>query len=279
MEQLRGGTALVTGASGGIGRSIALALGREGMDVALSGRREDALASVADALRATGVRAAPLTADLADPGSVDPLVERAEAALGPLDVLVNNAGIEITSAFTRYTREELLEVVNVNLTAALLLTHRVVPGMVSRGRGHVVFLASTAGKVAPAYQAPYAATKAALIGLSQSLRNEYARSPVGFSAVAPGFVAGDGMYQRMVEQGHRSNRVIGETTVERVVERVIDAIKRDRPETVESGAPLRPLLAASQVSPRVMEWAVARVGANELFRGVAADRGRLDPGP
>jgi short-subunit dehydrogenase len=278
MEQLRGGTALVTGASGGIGRSIARALARERMDVAVSGRREAALDSLADELRATGVRAAPLTAGLDDLSTLDPLVDRTEEALGPVDVLVNNAGIEITSAFTRYTRQELLEVVNVNLCAALLLTQRVVPGMLSRGKGHVVFIASTAGKAGPAYQAPYAATKAALLGLSQSLRNEYARAPVGFSAVAPGFVAGDGMYQRMLERGHRSNRVIGETTVERVVERVIDAIKRDLPEVVESGAPLRPLLAANQVSPRVMEWALARVGANELFRRVAADRGRLDGG-
>jgi short-subunit dehydrogenase len=244
------------------------------MNVVVSGRREDALAAVAGELSALGVKARAVPADLSDLSQIDPLIEQSEAALGPIDVLVNNAGVEITSAFTSYTSEELTSTIDVNLTAPLLLTHRLVPGMLSRGRGHVVFISSAAGKVGPAYQEPYAATKAGLIGLTQSLRAEYLNAPVGFSVVCPGFIAGDGMYQRMVEEGSKSNRLLGETSTGKVTDRVIDAIRRDRPEVIETGAPLRPALAIGQLAPRLVERVAPHFGITELFRRVAASRGR-----
>jgi short-subunit dehydrogenase len=276
MEQLRGKTALVTGASGGIGRRIAHRLAKEGTNVAVSGRREEALAEAVGELRELGVEAEAIAADLGDLSQVDPLVERCEAALGPIDVLVNNAGLEGVGAFTAYSREELTSMVDVNLTAPLLLAHRVVPGMLERGRGHVVFVASLAGKVGPAYNEPYAATKAGLVGLNQSLRAEYRHAPIGFSVVCPGFVAGDGMFQRMADEGARSNPVLGETPIDKVADRVVEAIREDRPETIESGAPVRPLLALGQISPRLAEWLVERFGATEFFRRVAASRDRAD---
>jgi short-subunit dehydrogenase len=274
MRDLQGRTALVTGASGGIGTYIARALARAGMNVVASGRREDALASVVAELRGMGVRAEAVPADLSDLGQVDSLIDRSETALGPLDVLINNAGVENAAAFTQYTRDELTTMVDLNLTAPLLLTHAVVPGMLERDRGHVVFISSMAGKLGPAYQAPYAATKAGLIGLTQSLRAQYLDSPVGFSVVCPGFVAGEGMYQRMAAQGHVSNRLLGETTVEKVADGVVEAIHRDRPEVIESGTPIRPILALSQLAPRLVERVAPRTGATELFRGVAAEQGR-----
>lgn len=274
MKDLGGRNALVTGASGGIGKCIARALARAGMNVAVSGRREDALAVVADELRATGVKAESVPADLFDVARAEELIERTESALGPLDVLVNNAGVEYTSAFTNCTREELTSMIDLNLTVPLLLTHRVIPGMLERGRGHVVFISSLAGKLGPAYSEPYAATKAGLVGLNQSLRAEFLDAPIGFSVVCPGFVAGDGMYQRMVEQGVRSNRLMGWTKVERVAERTIDAIRRDRPEVIESGAPIRPILALAQLAPRTVERTVPRFGVTKIFRDTAVARGR-----
>jgi short-subunit dehydrogenase len=246
------------------------------MNVVVSGRREEALASVVDELRGLGVRAQAVPVDLFDLTRTDSLIDRSEAALGPLDVLINNAGVEYSAAFTQYTREELTSMVDLNLTAPLLLTHRVVPGMLARGRGHVVFISSIAGKLGPAYQEPYAATKAALIGLTQSLRGEYLEAPVGFSVVCPGFVAGDGMYQRMVEQGLVSNRLMGSTTTDKIAGKVVKAIRRNRPEVIESGAPIRPVLALNQVAPRLVERLVPRFGATELFRRLAASRGRAD---
>ena len=275
MRELRGRTALVTGASGGIGKHIAFALAREGMSVVISGRREDALASVVAELRGLGVEAEAAPADLYDLTQVDPLIDRAEAAHGPLDLLVNNAGVELTGAFTSYTHEELTSMIDLNLTAPMLLTHRVLPGMLSRGRGHVVFMASLAGKLGPPYEEPYAATKAGLIGLNQSLRAEYLKAPVGFTVVCPGFVAGDGMYQRLLDEGFLSNRLIGETSLEKLIPKVVDAIQNDRPEVVESGAPIKPMLALAQYAPRLVERMAPRFGVTELFRRVAGHRDRL----
>ena len=276
MKDLNGRTALVTGASGGLGTHIARRLAREGMNVAVSGRREDALAEVASELSALGVKSAAVPADLSDLNQVDALVEGVESALGSVDVLVNNAGVEAIGAFTTYTREELTSMVDVNLTAPLLLTHRLTPGMLARGRGHVVFIASVAGKVGPAFNEPYAATKAGLVGLTQSLRAEYLHAPVGFSVVCPGFIAGDGMYARMAEEGHRSNRMMGETTTEKIAGAVVRAIRDDRAEILESGAPLRPMLALAQLAPGLIERVAPRFGVTDLFRGVAAARGRID---
>lgn len=277
MKELHGRTALVTGASGGLGTHIAHALAREGMHVAVSGRRENALATVVAQLRGLGVRAEGVPVDLSDLGEIDSLIDRTEDQLGPIDVLVNNAGIEIASTFTHLSRAELTETIDVNLTAAMLLTHRVVPGMLDRRRGHVVFVSSAAGKLGPACQAPYAASKAALVGLNQSLRAEYAKEPIGFSVVCPGFVAGDGMYQRMLDEGFRSSPLVGQTTVEKIVDRTVWAIRHDVPEVVVTGAPVRPWLALGQIAPRLAEMAVARFGADGMLRQVAASRGRLDP--
>jgi short-subunit dehydrogenase len=164
--------------------------------------------------------------------------------------------------------------VDLNLTAPLLLTNRVLPGMLERGRGHVVFIASMAGKLGLAYVAPYVATKAGLIAATHSLRAEHMRGPVGFSVICPGFVSGDGMYQRMLDEGFSSNRLVGSTTIEKVADKVIDAIRRDRPEVIESGGPVRPLLALAQVAPGVVERLAPRIGLTELFRRVATSRGR-----
>jgi short-subunit dehydrogenase len=274
VKDLKGRTALVTGASGGLGRHIARGLAREGMNIVVTGRRENLLDVVAGELSELGVEARAVPADLSDLRQIDPLIERSEAALAPIDLLVNCAGVEITAAFTSYTREELTSVVDVNLTVPLLLTQRLVPGMLSRGEGHVVFISSAAGKLGPAYSEPYAATKAALIGLTQSLRSEYRSAPVGFSVVCPGFIAGDGMYQRMVEEGFKSNRLLGETTTEKVTDRTIEAIRRNQPEVIETGVPVKPMLALNQLTPGFVERLAPRFGITEFFRNVAVSRGR-----
>jgi short-subunit dehydrogenase len=274
MKDLRGRNALVTGASGGLGTHIARRLAREGMNVAVSGRREDALTLIAKELSGLGVKSEAVPADLADLDQIGSLVGRSEDRLGPIDLLVNNAGIEITSSFTGYAVGELRTVVDVNLTAPLLLTRLLTPGMLERGRGHVVFISSAAGKVGTAYQEPYSATKAGLVALTQSLRAEYLASEVGFSVVCPGFIAGDGMYQRMLESGFKSNRLMGETTVAKVTDKVIAAIVRDLPEVIETGAPIRPALALGQLAPRAVERIAPKFGVTELFGRVAAERGR-----
>lgn len=274
MRQLRGGVALVTGSSGGLGTHIARRLAREGMDVAISGRREEALRKLQPEIEALGVRCEAVPVDLSDRSSLPGLLERTQAALGPIDLLVNNAGIETIGAFTAHAPEELTESVEVNLVAPMLLSRLVLPSMLQRGRGHIVFMSSVAGKIGPAYNEPYAASKAGLIALTQSLRAEYIDAPVGFSVVCPGFIAGDGMYQRMAEQGHRSNRLMGETSIEKITEAVLRAIVKDIPEVVESGTPLRPMLAVQQLAPGIAERIAPRFGVTKFFGDVAAVRER-----
>ncbi len=246
------------------------------MNVAVTGRREDALNSVVAELRSLGVRSEAVTVDLNDLEQAEALIERSEKSLGPLDLLINNAGVEYASSFDQAPRSELLETVTVNLTAPMLLTRRALPGMLERGRGHVVFIASAAGKIGPAFEAPYGATKAGLIALTQGLRREYRKQPVSFSVVTPGFVAGDGMYQRMIEEGVRSNRLIGATTVERIANDVLDAVRRDLPEVVDTGAPARPGFALSQLAPRTTERLVTRIGVDKMFERTAQLRGRAN---
>jgi short-subunit dehydrogenase len=274
MRELTGRNALVTGASGGIGTHIAQALAGAGVNVGVAGRRGDALNAVVTELRALGVRAEALTVDLNELEQVEGLIERAEQALGPLDLLINNAGVEYSSRFDCAPPDELLETINVNLTAPMLLTRDVLPGMIERGRGHVVFMSSAAGKIGPAYEASYGATKAGLIALTQGLRREYRKQPVSFSVVCPGFVAGDGMYQRMVEDGVSSNRIIGATTVGRITRDVLEAIRRDLPEVIDTGGPIKPVLALSQLAPRTTERLVSRIGVDRMFERTAEMRGR-----
>jgi short-subunit dehydrogenase len=276
MRDLAGANVLVSGASGGIGPHLARAFARAGANIAVSGRRVDALEALVAELAGMGVRAESIPADLADPANAASLIDRSESALGPIDVLVNNAGVEFAGAFASQPPEELRATIEINLSAPLLLTRRVLPGMLERGRGHVVFVASLAGKAPTPYEAVYAASKAGLIGLTRSLRVEYRAAPVGFSVVCPGFVAGDGMYQRMVEQGVTSNRILGETTTDKVAAAVLDAIRHDRSQVIESGAPIKPLLAMGELAPRALERIVVAAGVGKIFRAAAAARGRAD---
>jgi short-subunit dehydrogenase len=276
MRDIAGRTALLTGASGGIGAKIAEALAAAGANVVLTGRRKDALDEVAQAVTARGAKAAVVPADLADFDAIDGLVTAAEAALGPIDILVNNAGLEYAAPFTEFTRDEITSLIDVNVTSPMLLTQRVLPGMLERGLGTVVFIASAAGHLPPAYASHYGASKAAVIALTKALRAEYADSAVNFSVVSPGFVAGDGMYQRMVDSGAKTPAALGTTTTEKVAAAVVRAIRRDLVEVVITGSPARAVDVLGAIMPKTHERLVATLGAHDAFREVARIRGRLD---
>lgn len=273
---IAGRTALLTGASGGIGQRIAAALGSAGANVVLTGRRKDALDEAASLVEAHGSKAAVITADLSDLDAIDDLVAAAEAPFGPISLLINNAGVEDTAPFTSLTREEITALIDLNVTSPMLLTHAILPGMLERGAGHVVFIASGAGHFPPAYAAHYAASKAALIALTRALRAEYADSPIGISVVSPGFVAGDGMYQRFLDQGAKKPLLIGTTTTDKVARAVVRAIETDAVEILITGSPARPLDALAPLAPKLHERLMARLGMHEPFREAARIRGRLD---
>jgi 3-oxoacyl-[acyl-carrier protein] reductase len=186
MFDLTGKRALVTGASGGIGREIAKALAAAGAKVALSGTRVAALEETKAAM--TGEGHPILPANLSDLDAVDKLVPDAEAALGGLDVLVNNAGMTRDNLFMRMKNEEWDEVLAVNLTAAFHLTRGVLRGMMKQRFGRIISITSVVGVAGNPGQANYAASKAGIIGMSKSLAQEVASRNITVNTVAPGFI-------------------------------------------------------------------------------------------
>jgi 3-oxoacyl-[acyl-carrier protein] reductase len=186
MFDLTGQTALVTGASGGIGGAIARALHDQGARVALAGTRTPALAALADEL---GTRAHPLTADLADPAAADHLLRDAEAALGHVDILVNNAGITRDALALRMKDEDWQAVLDVNLTAAFRLARAALRGMVRRRHGRIICITSVVGVTGNPGQANYAAAKAAMVGMAKSIAAEVATRGITVNCIAPGMIA------------------------------------------------------------------------------------------
>jgi 3-oxoacyl-[acyl-carrier protein] reductase len=185
MFDLTGKTALVTGASGGIGGAIARGLHAQGATVALSGTRREALEVVAAEL---GERTHIIVANLSDPASVEQLAKDAEAALGSLDILVNNAGLTRDGLVMRMKDEDWQSVLDVNLTASFRLCRAAVRGMMKRRFGRIVNITSIVGVTGNPGQVNYAASKAGMIGMSKALAQEVASRGITVNCIAPGFV-------------------------------------------------------------------------------------------
>ena len=185
MFDLTGRTALVTGASGGIGRAIALALSDAGARVAMSGTREAVLQEVAASLKG---ESAIVACNLSDPAAVDALVGQAEAALGPVDILVANAGITRDKLLIQMKDEDWNEVINVNLGSYFSLAKTAVRGMMKRHHGRIIGITSIVSVTGNPGQANYCASKAGMIGFTKSLAQEVASRSITANTIAPGFI-------------------------------------------------------------------------------------------
>ena len=186
MFRLDGKTALITGASGGIGAAIARALHAQGATVVLSGTRRDALDALAEGLAG---RAFVCPADLKDPAAPDALVSAAEAAAGPLAIVVNNAGFTRDMLALRMKDEDWQSVLDVDLTAPFRLARAALKGMLRRREGRIIGIGSIVGTTGNAGQANYAAAKAGLVGMTKALALEVASRNVTVNMIAPGFIA------------------------------------------------------------------------------------------
>lgn len=185
MFSLNGKTALVTGASGGIGSDIARALHKQGATVTLSGTRQEALDKLQDEL---GDRAHVAVCNLGDGAQVDELPKTAEGLMGGLDILVANAGITKDNLFMRMKDEQWDEVIRVNLTATFRLSRAVLRPMMKKKWGRIISITSVVGVIGNPGQGNYAATKAGIIGMAKSLAQEVASRNITVNCVAPGFI-------------------------------------------------------------------------------------------
>jgi len=195
--------ALVTGGGSGVGRAIALALAEAGINVTICGRREAELAKVAgESGRIFGI-----AADVTNEASMASLYHAAEAARGPFDIVIANAGMAGSTPANKTTLADWQKTLDVNLTGAFLTVKPALAGMAARKTGRIIFIASTAGLKGYAYVAPYVAAKHGVVGLMRALAAETAKSGVTVNAVCPGFVETDMLeesIQRIVEKTGRS---------------------------------------------------------------------------
>jgi short-subunit dehydrogenase len=240
--ELAGRTALLTGATGGLGRAIAEALAGRGARLLLSARSRDALEAMAEGLPGEEHRALP--ADLAEPGAAEQLAAEAVHT----DVLVANAGLPGAGRVADFSPDEVTRAVRVNLEAPMQLARAIYPSMVDRGSGHLVFIASLAGKAASPRSAVYNATKFGLRGFALGLRTDLASKGVGVSLVSPGFIRDAGMF---ADTGAKPPPGLGTGRPGQVGSAVVKAIERDRIEVVVAPLTARVASHVAMASPTI----------------------------
>jgi short-subunit dehydrogenase len=271
MDVLRDKCVIVTGASRGIGAAIARRLAREGMRLAIVARSADALAALARELSQSGPPAITIAADLSHMAALDSVVERALRALGKVDVLVNNAGIDGYRSYPNETDAQTREMLELNLLAPMLLARKVLPGMLAQGSGHIVNVASLAGKNGTPFCVTYSSSKAGLIGFTHSLRAELSGSGVSASVISPGFISDEGMFsERQRSSGVEVSKLLGTSRSEDVASAVVRALREDRVELLVNPGPIRAMQALSAFAPGLASWIQKRIGVNAMLRRLAA---------
>jgi 3-hydroxybutyrate dehydrogenase len=253
--ELQGRRAIVTGAGRGIGRAIALQLARAGAHVAVSARTAAEIDACAAELRGLGVQAVAVTCDVARPDEVRQLVERARAALGGVDILVNGAGVAPSALLHRTTSEEWRAAIDTNLSGCFYTMREVLPELLERQWGRIVNIASIAGKTGYPYISAYAASKHGVLGLTKCAALETASKGITVNAVCPGYV----------------DTPMTDASIARIVERAkldpADARKR-----LEDMSPQRRLFTAEEVA------ALTLFLCGEAARGITGQALSLDGG-
>jgi short-subunit dehydrogenase len=267
----QGRTALVTGASRGIGPLIAAQIARQGGHVVLTGRSVSDLKAVTAELAADGADVSFIPADLTQPGAAQTLVQTIERQRGGLDVLVNNAGGDPLRQFHTMIIEESLRTLQLNLIAPLALSHAALPGMLRRGRGHIVNISAMAGRVSFPYTEVYAAAKDGLIGFTRVLRADYQPYGISASVLILGAIRGAGQGQRMLEEsGMKPSSFMA--PAEAVARAVVKAVTKDQAELVIMPGPGRLLRAVMDYFPGLGPALNRAAGATTTMQKIIEQR-------
>jgi short-subunit dehydrogenase len=264
---MRARTVVVTGASSGIGEATARALARIGTDVVLAARREDRLRALAEELERDGGRALPVRCDVTDRADLARLREEVKGTFGRCDVLVNNAGIPGGGRFVDLTLEQMDRVAETNFLSVVWATKEFLP-LLRASRGHVVNVASLAGRYAVPGSAVYTAAKHAVVALSEALYHELAPLDVMVTVVNPGLVETEGFPMTDIKDHPQLGRLV--MRPERVARSIVDVIRRRRGPEVSVPRWLGGLQAARVLTPPLYRAAVRRI---------VAARGRATPAP
>lgn len=240
--ELAGKTALLTGATGGLGRAIARPLAAGGVRLALSGRKAEALEALAAELPGEGHRALP--ADLGETGAAEKLAAEA----GDIDILLANAGLPGSGRLPEYSSEQLAKALRVNLEAPMFLARAVEPRMIERGEGHMVFISSLSGKSPTPLSSIYAATKFGLRGFALGLRTDLDPLGIGVSLVSPGTIREAGMY---ADSGAKPIPGLGTSSPQQVADAVVKAIAKNKAEITVAPARQRVLAHFALASPAI----------------------------
>lgn len=260
MTSIAGKTVLLTGASGGIGAFIAHALAREQATVVGVARSTEGLNQVGAEVKASGGQWIALTFDISKVKELPVLVQQINQLTGSIDILINNAGIEIYRAFQDYSTTDLQSVLSTNLLAAMELSRLALPNMLARRDGHIVNIASLAAKKGHPYDSVYSASKAGLLMWSDAVRQELAKTGVGISVICPGYVSQQGVFANTHVP---APSLSGTSTPADVANAVVRAIKQNQAEVIVNKDPVtagltRLLFALWQLSPRfgdaVYQW-------------------------
>jgi len=264
--ELSGRTALLTGATGGLGRAIARSLSGRGATLLLSARKQEALEQLAGEL--PGEHRV-LPADLAEEGAAEQLAAAAAGA----DVLVANAGLPAAGRMEDFTPEQVRRALRVNLESPMLLAQALFPAMVAQRSGHLVFISSLAGKAPSPRSSIYNATKFGLRGFALGLRTDLAPQGVGVSIVSPGFIREAGMF---AESGAKSPPGLGTSTPEEVAEATVKAIESDKVEIAVAPARQRFLahfgLASPGIAVKVSSGSAGQKSAAAIADGHSKDK-------
>jgi short-subunit dehydrogenase len=265
MKTITGKTVVLTGASGGIGEFIARALAKEQATVVSVSRSQEGLDRICAEVEATGGTGISIRFDVSNLEELPTLVQQIHQLVGSIDILINNAAIEKYRPFQNYTLEDTQSILTTNLLAPMELTRLVLPTMLDRNSGHIVNIASLAGKKGAPYNSIYSASKAGLIMWSDAIQQELASTNVGVSVICPGYTNA-GMFHVLNITPPSAAHVAQPTEV---ADAVLQSIKQNQKEVILDGVASKILFAISQLSPQFGDAVFRQVGVVDVNQNCA----------